>query len=543
LSRRTKTCWVALLQTAALCAAAASAPAHATSLLTAHVPALVARHQVSAVGAPDPAARMQLDISLPLRDPASLQMLLNALYDPQSASFHRFLSVAEFAGRFAPDRAEYGRAVRFFRQSGLSVTASRANRLMIEAAGSIADIERVFHVRLLLYRDPFEPRDFVAPDREPTLDLDVPILHVTGLDDLVEPAPRVIPPSENPVPPHGTGSGPHGNFYGSDMRTAYYGGTKLTGSGQSLGLMELKGFNPDDVKHYFRYVNQPLHVPVRGISTDGSKVHCTRCNDVEQALDIEYTISMAPRLAQVQVYVGHSAESVLSRMASDDTSKQLSTSWGWRKNFETDDALWKEMAAQGQSFLTASGDYSSLKKSGPWPEEDANLTGVGGTDLVTDGPAGAYDAEKGWSGSAGGPSLDHHIKIEPYQLPFVNRRNDASSTLRNVPDISANADTDCWVCADGKCNGGWGGTSFASPIWAGYVALANEQAQADGLPPVGFLNPTIYALAGEKDYRRIFHDVTRGHSGKYKAVRGYDLVTGLGSPDGAKFIDALTGAP
>jgi subtilase family serine protease len=397
----------------------------------------------------------------------------------------------------------------------------------------------LFHLRLLNYKHPLESRSFIAPDREPTLDLDVPVLHVTGLDDLVIPAPRVIAPSAPPSHWHGTGSGPHGYYYGSDLRAAYYGGTKLTGKGQSVGLMELVGFNPADIKLYFDDVKQKLKARVKGISTDGKAWKCLRCNDGEQALDIEYAISMAPGLKQVQVYVGHSPESVLSRMASDNTSLQLSTSWGWRENFDTDDALFQEMAAQGQTFLTASGDNSSLKKSGPWPEEDANLVAVGGTDVVTDGPGGAWASETGWKYSAGGPSLDRSIKIAPYQLPFINKQNDGSKTLRNVPDISANANTDCWICAKGKCDGGWGGTSFASPMWAGYVALINEEALRNGLPPVGFINPALYTLAGGGNYDLLFHDETQGKSGKYHAVKGFDLVTGLGSQNGRYLIDAL----
>ncbi|HTT84615.1 MAG TPA: S53 family peptidase [Rhizomicrobium sp.] len=531
---RTAACWVV-----AACLSGLALPATARNLLTTHVPAIVARHAVPVTGVPDPRLRLQLDIALPLRDSESLTATLNAIYDPASPSWHRYLSVAEFTARFGAAENDYRTAVDFFRTSGLRVTGLSANRLMIEVEGTVADIERVFHVNLLLYKHPLEARSFMAPDREPTLDLGVPILHVTGLDDLVLPAPRVIPPAPPPPHWHGTGSGPHGYYYGSDLRAAYYGETKLAGKGQSVGLMELVGYNPADVKLYFDDVKQPLHVPVKGISTDGKPWKCLTCNDVEQALDIEYAISMAPGLKRVQVYVGHSPESVLNRMASDDTSLQLSTSWGWGRNFDTDDALFREMAVQGQTFLTASGDASSLRKSGPWPEEDANLVAVGGTDVVTTGPGGAWLSETGWSYSAGGPSLDRHIKIEAYQLPFINNRNDGSTTLRNVPDIAANANTDCWVCARGRCNGGWGGTSFASPMWAGYVALINEEAAANGQPPVGFLNPTLYTLADGGGYGLLFHDETEGKSGKYEAVKGYDLVTGLGSQNGKYLIDAL----
>ncbi|HEX3665759.1 MAG TPA: S53 family peptidase [Rhizomicrobium sp.] len=524
---------------AVIIAVAAAVPAFARDLLTSHVPAIVAQHAVPVSGAPDPATRLRIDIALPLRDAASLTATLNAIYDPASPSWHHYLSVAEFAARFGASEKDYKSAAAFFRAAGLRVTGLRANRLMIEAEGTVAGIERVFHVRLLMYKHPLETHSFMAPDREPTLDLAVPVLHVTGLDDLVTPSPRYISPPQHAPHWQGTGSGPHGYYYGSDMRAAYYGGTKLTGKGQSVGLMELKGFNPADIKLYFNDVKQPLKVPVKGIPTDGMPWKCTTCGDVEQALDIEYAISMAPRLKEMQVYVGHSPESVLSRMASDDTSLQLSTSWGWHENFDTDDALFQEMAAQGQTFLTASGDNSSLKKSGPWPEEDANLVAVGGTDVITAGPGGAWVSEKGWSGSAGGPSLDPNILIESYQLPFINKHNGGSYTLRNVPDISANADTDCWVCAHGKCNGGWGGTSFASPLWAGYVALINEEAAANGEPPAGFLNPTLYGLAGNSDYDALFHDVTKGRSGKFDAVKGFDLVTGIGSQNGQSLIDAL----
>ena len=524
-------------------AAMGAEPASAEALLSTHVPSVVAAHLAPVVGEPDPGTRLQLDVALPMRDEDALDALLASIYDPSDPQYHHYLSVAAFTERFGPTKPDYAKAAAFFGASGLHVTALSANRYMIEVEGTVADIERVFHIRLNLYKHPTENRSFIAPDREPALDLGVKVLHVTGLDDLDIPAPRVIIAPDG-QPAHGTGSGPKGSFIGSDMRAAYYGGTSLTGAGQSLGLMELKGWTPADISLYFSTVGQPLNVPVNGISVDGTPITCTQCNDVEQALDIEYAISMAPGLSQVQVYVAHSPEAVLNAMASDGTSMQLSTSWGWRRNFATDDPLFREMAAQGQSFLTASGDDSNLKDSGPWPEEDANLTAVGGTDLVTNGPGGSYKSETGWKYSAGGPSLDRKILIEPYQLPFINSRNDGSTTLRNVPDIAAHADTDCFVCAGGKCNEGWGGTSFASPMWTGFLALVNQQAAANGQPPAGFLNPTLYGLSSKKKtYKTILHDVIGGKSGLYTAVRGYDLVTGLGSENGQGLIDALAGSP
>jgi len=520
-------------------ACAFAGAAKAEPLLTSHVPDAVSSHQAPFLGAPDPARELQLAVALPMRDQAGLDALLRQIYDPGSPLYRHYLTVAQFAKRFCPTEADYDAAVRFFGNAGLRISDISANRYIVDIAGSVADIERVFHVRMGLYRHPTQLRAFLAPDREPTLDLAVPVLHVSGLDEFILPTSRAIHDTA-PGAHGGTGSGPNGNFLGSDIRAAYYGNGPLTGAGQSLGLMELAAYNMADVTTYFATYGPPLATPVNGISTDGTNVACSKkCNDSEQALDIEYAISMAPGLTQVQVYVGKTAESVLNRMASDNTSKQLSTSWGWHEDLATDDPLFKEMAAQGQTFLTASGDYSTLRASGQWPEEDANLTAVGGTDLTTSGAGGPWAAETGWAHSAGGPSVDKTISIESYQLPFINSANGGSATLRNVPDVAGDANGDNTICAQGRCDGGWGGTSFASPIWAGFIALANQRAAADGKPPVGFLNPMLYRLAGGVKYHSILHDEKAGVSGKYHAAKSYDLVTGLGSPTGKALIDVL----
>jgi len=532
---------VSILSWVAAVAVLGCTPVSARPLLSAHVPAGVREHAVAVTGAPNQNARLQLTVALPMRHQGELNALLEALYNPQSPLFHRWLSVAEFTKRFGPTERDYDTAVRFFGASGLRVTGTTPNRYLIPLEGKVADIERVFHIRLKTYHHPTEDRAFLAPDREPSLDLAVPVLRVSGLDDFVQPYSKLAG-QRSDIGRKRTGSGPDGNFIGSDFRAAYYGKGKnatLTGAGQSVGLVEFLGYMPADVTLYFNTVGEQINVPINGISVDGTAVDCGSCNDGEQVLDIEYAVSMAPGLAQVQFYVSRDPLAMLNRIATDNTSKQISDSWGWGRDLPGEDPIYQEMAAQGQTFLVASGDYSSLKRSGQWPEEDANVVGVGGTDLVTKGPAGPYLLEKGWKDSGGGPSLDKHIPIEPYQLPYINRRNGGSTILRNVPDVSANANYDMFICFKNKCNGGWGGTSFAAPEWAGFVALINEQGAKNGKQPVGFLNPTLYGML--KDNKTVLHDPVGNHSGLYNAVRGYDLVTGLGSPTGRKLIRALAG--
>jgi subtilase family serine protease len=106
------------------------------------------------------------------------------------------------------------------------------------------------------------------------------------------------------------------------------------------------------------------------------------------------------------------------------------------------------------------------------------------------------------------------------------------------------ANTDNYACDQGTCSGDYGGTSFAAPRWAGFLALVNQQAVANGNATLGFINPAIYSLGSGPNYNNVFHDITSGNNsnGKgqsYNAVVGYDLVTGWGSPNGQNLINAL----
>jgi kumamolisin len=164
--------------------------------------------------------------------------------------------------------------------------------------------------------------------------------------------------------------------------------------------------------------------------------------------------------------------------------------------------------------------------------------------LITASAGGAWKSETAWVDSGGGISPDA-IPIPSWQQisGVINSSNKGSTTLRNGPDVSANANFTFYVCADQTtCTANdYGGTSFATPMWAGYIALVNQQLAANGDPTIGFINPTIYAQNVTSSYATDFHDITSGTSGSYSAVTGYDLVTGWGSPNGVGLINALTG--
>src|SRR5262249_46696160 len=148
-----------------------------------------------------------------------------------------------------------------------------------------------------------------------------------------------------------------------------------------------------------------------------------------------------------------------------------------------------------------------------------------------------------WVDGGGGVYTPDAIPIPSWQqLPgVITTANKGSTTLRNSPDVSAESNFDFYVCSNQHgCSTGWGGTSFAAPMWAGFMALVNQQAILNGQSPLGFINPALYNIGVSADYATAFHDVTSGTNGE-PTTAGYDLATGWGSPKGQGFIDTLLG--
>jgi hypothetical protein len=195
-------------------------------------------------------------------------------------------------------------------------------------------------------------------------------------------------------------------------------------------------------------------------------------------------IGMAPGLASLVMYIGSTDTAIISAMTTHSPlPTTIGCSWGWTPaDASTLDPYFEKMAAQGQNFFAASGDSSTWSSSNEaWPADDANVVSVGGTDLTTASAAGPWKSETAWTDSGGGISPDS-IAIPAWQKlsGVINSSNKGSTTLRNGPDVSANANFTFYTCADQTtCLANeYGGTSFAAPMWAGYIALANQQAVA-----------------------------------------------------------------
>jgi len=512
--------------------------------------------QLRPVGKLSSSTNLQLAIGLPLRNLPALTNLLQQVYDPASPNYRHYLTPEQFTAQFGPTKEDYQKVIAFAKAHGLKVTATHPNRVLLDVSGPVPNIEKALHVNMQVYQHPTEKRTFYAPDADPSLDLDVPIVEISGLNNFALPHPKLQmkpmnAPSAKAAATPNSGSGVNGTYMGKDFRAAYLPGVTLDGTGQTVGLLQFDGYTASDIAYYETQAGLPS-VPLQNVLLDGFSGHPTGSGgEVEVSLDIEMSVSMAPNLTKVIVYEAGPSGSwhdMLNRMANDNLAKQLSCSW-YIPGGSADavaDGIFQQMALQGQSFFDASGDDDAYTGLISFAGDSPYITQVGGTTLTTSGVGGAWVSETVWNwgngiGSAGGISTQY--AIPSWQTNVSMAANQGSTTLRNTPDVALTADN-VYVRADGL-NRNVGGTSCAAPLWAGFMALVNQQALASGHPPVGFINPTVYAIGTGTQYTTTFHDITTGNNksssspNKFSAAVGYDLCTGWGTPNGQSMINAL----
>jgi YVTN family beta-propeller protein len=536
---------------ALLTVAAIVCQARPLSPLTHHVREAALNGQAKPVGHLPATQSMRLVLVLPHRNQAGLDKLLKDVYDRSSPSYHQFLTVEEFTSRFGPSQEDYATVVSFAKSHGLAVAGTSRNRMNLAVTGPVSNIEAALHITMGVYQHPTENRTFYAPDREPTLDLPLALWHIAGLDNYSIPRPA-LRKNPGPISAATTGSCPFGSFCGSDMRAAYSGGTALTGTGQSVGLLEFVGTDLADLDTYFANIGQTNNVPITVLSVDETPTTCyaaDNCDDTEQTIDMTQAIGMAPGMSSLVMYVATyppGDTEIFNAMATaNPLNAQLSCSWVWLPaDPATDDPYFEEFALQGQNLFAAAGDWSDWQSGYSdffYPSEDAYITSVGGTDLNTTGAGGLWSSESVWPDSGGGISPDD-ISIPSWQVTTAAGCSSCSQTYRNGPDVAANANWTFYVCSNQTaCTANyWGGTSFAAPMWAGYLALANEQEVRNTGKTLGFINPQLYAIGQGSSYNTDFHDITGGSNG-YSATTGYDLATGWGSPNETGLMNALSG--
>lgn len=525
-----------------------------------HVPEIVKR--LAPLSALPATTTLKLTIGLPLRNQDALTNLLHDLYDPSSPRYRQYLTPDQFAQQFGPTEQDYQSVIAFAKAHGLTVTGTHSNRVLLDVSGPVSNVEDAFQVNLHVYHHPREPRTFFAPDTEPLVPSELPILDIEGLNNYILPRPKF---HKEPAPsttnaPTKVGTGPNGlGYMGSDFRNAYAPGVTNTGVGQSVALVEFDGFYSSDITSYETTAHLSTSTPITPVLLNGFNGKPSGTSDngaIEVSLDIEMVLSMAPGISDVYVYEEAYTTNVptvndlLDRIATDNSAKQISCSWVIYFN-SSSDSIFQQFAAQGQSFYNASGDDDAYIGDVVPPSDDPYITQVGGTTLTTSGAGGPWSSETTWqegggSGSSGGVSP--YYAMPGWQQGVNMTFNDGSPTQRNFPDVAAVANN-VFIVAEKGVQQSVGGTSCAAPLWAGYTALVNQQATVNGQGPVGFINPAVYNIGLDSDYTSDLHDITTGNNtnsialSEFYATNGYDLCTGLGTPNGGNLMNTLLASP
>lgn len=529
-----------------------------------------------------------LTLSYELNHEGELDTLLKNLYDPSHSQYQQFLSPDAFRERFSPTQAQVDQVTTFLASNGIKVTSVDSNRLLVHAEGKASQIQTAFNTEIHHYQDA-QGNVFFAPAYELQVPMGLGIQTVHGIDTQTRlrthfrrqtPSNQLpfysLPPLQKPGAQSNSDlstealshslltasatSGPIGGFTPSQIVSGYSIPTTLDGSGQTLALFELDGYSASDITAYENYFGLPT-ATLDNVLLDGA-TGTPGSGALEVTLDIQLALAVAPKLQKIIVYMGvnttASALDTYNRIATDNLAKTVSTSWGLYEGGITgatltaENAIFKQMAAQGQSMFAAAGDSGAYDNgtalSVDDPASQPYVVGVGGTMLTLDS-SGNYQSEATWNNGmgngGGGGGISSVWTIPSWQVGLSTAANKGSATMRNVPDVSLNADPSTGYAV--FYGGAWtivGGTSCAAPTWAAFTALINQQRQDNHLALLGFPNPSLYQLGQASNYSLNFHDIQDGSTNMYyPAVKGYDEATGWGSFQGSTLLNSLSAAP
>ena len=488
--------------------------------------------------------------SLGPTDPAELITVSLYLRPRESPPRQTRLDRAEFARHYGARPADIARVEAYAGDHGLVVADVDPARRLIRLAGTAEAHGRAFGAQLNRYET--ETGEYRGRTGSLHIGDDIAdLVHgVFGLDQRPQARAQFRVAAAKTVPTSFTAL-QVGNLYGFPPGD---------GSGETIALIELGGgFAPDDLASYFEKLG--IAAPaVTAVPVDAGRNTPTgdaNGPDGEVMLDIEVAGALAPGAAIAVYFAPNTDQGFLDAVtqAIHDAKRKpsvLSISWGGPESTWTQqaanamDQAFQDAASLGVTICVASGDGGSSdgasdgKAHADFPASSPNVLGCGGTRITTVAGGAAIAKETVWNdgaqGGAGGGGISALFPVPAYQqgVALPPSANAGTGPGRGVPDVAGNADPESGyqVLVDGKALV-IGGTSAVAPLWAGLVARLNGTLGR----PVGFLNPFLYAHAAA------CRDITSGNNGAYKAHKGWDACTGLGSPQGAALLTALQAAP
>ncbi|HVV74698.1 MAG TPA: S53 family peptidase [Mycobacteriales bacterium] len=523
--------------------------------------------------APDRALRVSL--ALAPRDQAAVDRAVKAMYTPGSATYHRFITPAQWNARYAPPATSVARVTSYLRDNGMRDIHVSANRLLVSAETTAGRAEHAFHTALSSFRVNGAARFVnVAPGMVPA-SLGGIVQAVLGLNDLPfdHVKPQVAKDAGSPAIESG--------LYPAQFDTTYLAKGTHNGSKSSVAIMS-EG-DPTGVVASLRYAERKEHQPRVPVTV---RAVGPQSNDTSGAdeFDMDTQVStMVPGVVK-HLYLYNIGSLVdtniiagINSFVADNSAQAMSASLGGCDiqafldgAMVTTDIVLQQAALQGQTFFASSGDNGAgcayiaatgVPSGAPeanWPCSGEYVVCVGGTSLITDAK-GNRISELGWVGSGGGFSLFANPGFWTQDTDPLYEGNLVTGG-RAVPDISLDGDPNVATPAKvyvGKALSYVGGTSLSSPMMLGFWARL-ESGHANRL---GFAAPALYSL-----YTRVnpgtsvtapvepitvvvpslapkavptFTDILLGDNGPYPCLPGYDEVTGLGAPNVAAINKAL----
>jgi len=462
------------------------------------------------------------------------------------------LSRAEYKRRHTADPAALKLVKAFAREFNLKVEddPTSAVRRTVQLTGTAAEIQKAFGVALeQKVIDGVEHRVREGGIHLPEA-LIGSVVAVLGLDNRPQAKPHFRVKQL-----HANATAAPTSYTPPQVAQAYQWRSTASGAGQTIGIIELGGgYKQADLTTYFKTLG--LSAPsITAVSVDKGKNAPTTASsaDGEVMLDIEVAASVAPG-ANIVVYFTPNTDQgftdAITTAVHDTTNKPsvISISWGgpessWTAQSMTAlDAACQSAAALGVTITVAAGDNGSTDggtgNNVDFPASSPHVLACGGTTLDANG--GTLVSEVVWnelanSEGATGGGVSTFFPLPSWQANANVPAPSGSTGGRGVPDVAGDADptTGYNIRVDGQ-DTVIGGTSAVAPLWAGLVAVANQQLGT----PVGFIQPAIYAAKAVS----AFTDITQGNNGAFSAGPGWDACTGLGSPIASKLIPLLAAA-
>jgi hypothetical protein len=491
-----------------------------------------------------------LAIGLQPARPDALQAFCDSVSNPKSPNYRNFITPEEVGIRFGAAEADVDAVADYLQRNGMTISLIASNRMAILADSTVAQAEAAFHTTF----SDFEASNPVGAGRitfhantTPALlptSLGSVVIDISGLEDYTRPMPctSLLNPTltralYNTAPMYNAGN---------------------TGSGRTVAISNWDGYRLTNVPLYYSHFGLPT--PPGGVGSNITVVSIDGGSGGNSAggegdLDIQMELGMAP-LANMRIYDGAGGDliNVLAREVNDNLADCISESWGWSISGSGATSAHNQhlsMTAQGITYMCASGDGGTSVNSYPYPACDPEVLVVGGTVANVNSSTGVRTSEVGWSGSGGGWST---VSFSFNKLPSwqLGTGVPTAYNYRLFPDVGIHAAGSSGAYQfyyGGGLSSGSIGTSFASPVFAGCLAVAEQDlislgglpANASGKQRFGRIMDLFYSQNGRGD---VWHDITSGSNGNLPSppggtsscTPGWDTVTGWGAPDFNAFV-------